>query len=64
MLILVQSVFGKENSVFASEPPPPLKNMVVGLQVYPGHKTPSTLVEDTSQYLPYKYTPFKDESDG
>ena len=38
--------------------------MVVGLQVYPGHKILSTLVEDTTQYLPYRYTPFKDESEG
>ena len=38
--------------------------MVVELQVYPGHKTPSSLVEDTTQYLLYKYTPFKDESEG
>ena len=40
------------------------KKMVVELQVYPGHKTPSSLVEDTTQYLLYKYTPFKDESEG
>ena len=38
--------------------------MVVELQVYLGEKTPSTSVEDIAQYLPYKYTPFKDESEG
>ena len=38
--------------------------MVVELQVYLGEKTPSTSVEDTAQYLLYKYTPFKDESEG
>ena len=40
------------------------KNMVVELQAYLGEKTPNTSVEDTAQYLPYKYTPFKDESEG
>ena len=30
------------------------KHMVVELQMYPGDKTPSTSVEDTTQYLPYK----------
>ena len=38
--------------------------MVVESQGYPlGDKTPSTSVEDTAQYVPYKY-PFKDESEG
>ena len=40
------------------------KHMAVELQVYPGDKTSSTSVEDTAQYLPYKYNPFKDESEG
>ena len=57
MRSLVQSVFGKENSTSGSEEE---KKHVFLLLKYPGENTPSTSVEDTAQYLPYKYTPFKD----
>ena len=69
MLNCVQVSFwpGKENSVLASgrrkNKQTNKKTLVVELQVYLGEKTPSTSVEDTAQYLPYKYT-FKDESEG